>query len=159
MYFNRQALRTTRIVCKSLLMETNEVFSIKLNEEGAHWLRRLQSLAMFILLATVFYNAINLHNTLPYVLDANKETTLPAKWRLSNSVFVIYLIIHAILQVIHTFLYYQFAVSSRQAITEKNSIQLNQSLRFLYWQAVTLLLQVCFSLAYFLFSSLIKNLN
>jgi hypothetical protein len=140
-------------------MEKNELFSLELNEEGIYWVRRFQSLAMFVLIATIFYNGMNLYNTLPYIFDTIKDHNLPRKWLVGNMTTIVYMIVHATLLVIHVFFYYQFAVISRQAMNEQNSFQFNKSFRFLYWQSLALVVQVCFSLAYFLFSSVIKNLN
>jgi hypothetical protein len=135
---------------QELIDMEEELFNLEVNEEGIHWLRKLRSLALVILAGTILVEGFILYTTIPYVIKSINEPTLPSEFRLSNTVFVFYSIIHFALQITQVIFYYRFVTSGNKAIEEYNSVMLNKSFKWLYLQALNYVVMLSIALIYFL---------
>lgn len=134
-----------------------EIFKVELNEQGVYWLRRLYGLAKAILVAAVVVNLISLVTTLSYFFQSDRLAGTSSSMRWRNLIYVSYLMVSFVLQVVQIVFYRRFAAKAMDAIEASNTKAFNDSFRWLVLQSVLFLIQILIAFVYLAYAYVLNR--
>ena len=135
----------------------DELFKVELTEKGVYWLRRLYGIAKAILIAAVVVNLISLYTTLAYFVQSDRQPDASSAGRWRNLIYVSYLMISFVLQIVQIVFYRRFAAKAMQAIEARDSAAFNNSFRWLVLQSVLFLIQILIAFFYLAYAYILNR--
>lgn len=129
-----------------------DLFRTEINENGIMWLKHLYRLSTYILITTILFNGVSVATTIYYILQTKYDSGMPASLHIRNLLFAVFATINFALQVTQIIFFKRFAVTARKALDAGESKLFNQSFRWLFLQAVCMLVQLAVSFFRFTYS-------
>jgi hypothetical protein len=137
MYFDKQAINTTGIVCQGLLIyqmheKGKDIFDVHLNKDGADWILRFCKVVQWILLINILVGITHItHNILRIAHINLKLYDQKPALRFEYLWFPFFWLFYDTLLLVQLYVFWQFRCAMKKAVSNLDQTEFNISFSYL----------------------------